>query len=663
MNVNDFLPFALKLTESQEAAKKYADHFYELLSFIDPTEINESYKNAFENKDYANALSILANHFRNKPKPPVSELCAKASYNQQAADKYLEGKATIINVEWEFPNAEVDFLFNPTKINGPINHEWLWQFNRHPYWVSLANAYVATSDEKYPIRFKKELLKWIAQTYVPEKWNGPDSAWRTIECGIRLLGGWHVTFDGMRSSDNIDDLTLLLMIASMHRQSIHLKNNPTGKNWLMMEANGVYTFSALYPEFSDAKENRILAQSRIIEEIEKQILPDGMHNELSPDYQSVVFNCAANLLSLASGLGFSSEVPRKVTELIENTVRSAIQLSTPAFTQPRSNDTYTIRTSCFTDRAEKLLGKKPEYSFVNSRRAEGAPPQGQTPSVFLPYAGFAVMRNDWTENSAYLCFDVGPLGAAHVHQDKLNINIYKGSQELIYDDGGGQYEISPARNYAVSGYAHNIALVDGLAQTRNSPAEYKEPADVNWISNDQFDYAVASYTDEYGKERIKPATQTREVRFCKPGFFIVSDTMRSSDGNNHSYEILFHLDTTKVNSISDYTNAVISDYGKTYEIAIIPLDDESAPVSLKTVSAITEPQYQGWYNGRNENNLHKAITVSREVKDVKDFRFNTLLFPVKSGDTLPQITKTAQNTVQITFEGKSYTIDLCSLNK
>ena len=569
----------------------------------------------------------------------------------------------MVNIDWAFPNGEMDFLFNPTELEGPINHEWLWQFNRHDYWCNMARAYNGTGDEKYAEAFSAQLLKWIAQTGIPEKWNAPGSAWRTIECGLRLLGSWPASYDGFRKSPSLADVSVLLMIASMHRQSVHLVEHPTGKNWLMMESNGVYSFSSLFTELSDSEINRKIATERLLNELEGQILPDGMHNELSPDYQFVVLNCASNFYNLALSLGVADEIPSSFVELMRKTINAAILLSTPALTQPKTNDTHIINTVAYTGRAERLLGYKPEYRFVNSKRAEGEPPQGETASAYLPYAGFAVMRSDWSENAAYLCFDVGTLGTAHVHQDKLNINIFKGSQELIYDDGGGQYEISRAREYALSGHGHNTVLVDGLPQYRKVPLCTDEPIDAGWVTNDVFDYAAATYDDTFGKEMIKPATHKREVRFCKPNFFIVSDTLTSVDGNTHDYEALFHLDTTKVRELTEYKNGIISDFGKAYEVVMIPLDENTAPVELKTVSAVTEPQMQGWYNGRNETNLHEAITVSRKVSGVKDYRFNTLIFPVKAGDALPKVTECANGQVNICFEGKKYTVDFHSLNK
>ncbi len=653
----------------ESAALKFASHLEELFDTIDADAIGDAYRDAVKDENYLNAAAALAKYFREKPAFPLSENVSvtgipggKAAYDRRMAENTLVGRMREVNIDWTFPDGEIDFLFDPTALNGPRNHEWLWQFNRHAYWGNLAYTYSDTGEEKYAAGFVRQLLKWIAQTELPEKWNAPGSAWRTIECGLRLLGNWPVALDCFKCSPSFPDAALLLMIASMHRQSLHLCAHPTGGNWLMMESNGVYTFSALFPELRDAEQNRALAAERLICELEKQILPDGMHNELSPDYQGVVFTCAANFYSLAQKLGLADEVPERVTSLIERTVGAAISLSTPAFTQPRTNDTYTIRTGHYTERAELLLGSTPEYRFMNSRGSEGVSPFGENPSVFLPWAGFAVMRTGWGKDDAYLCFDVGPLGTGHMHQDKLNINLYKGDEELIYDDGGGQYEQSPARGYATSGYGHNTVLADGLAQFRRTPLQMSEPIDAGWVSNEVFDYACGIYEDGFGGEQRRLATHKREVRFCKPGFFCVVDTLRSADGDAHDYELLFHLDTTRVRVLDEYKNGVISEFGRKYELVMIPFDEDGREVTLQAVSAQTEPQMRGWYNGRNESRLHEAITVSRKVSGVKDYRFVTLLFPVKAGEALPGAEKNG-GTVSVSFENKAYTFDIEAMNR
>ena len=653
------------LSQDINTVQKFAEHLDELFLFIDCEKIGAEFSNAVKDSNYSKAVHLCAEYFRNRKKPDleIGQISSMRECDITAARKSVKGIARVINIDWEFPNGEVDFLFDPTEIKGPRNHEWLWQFNRHDHWGNLARAYSKTGEEIFASTFAKELRKWIAQTEITENWNGPGSAWRTIECGLRLLGNWLISFDGFKKSESVDDVTLLLMIASMHRQAVHLVKNPTGENWLMMESNGVYAFSAVFPEFKDSDSNRKLAAERLLREMKLQTLPDGVHNELSPDYRYVVFRCVSNFYSLSKAFGFSEEISGEFVELIKKSVNVAIMLSTPAFTQPRTNDSYTIPTSYFTKQAESMFGFSPEYRYVNSKRKEGNPPENIGTSVFFPYSGFAVMRSDWGEDASYLCFDVGPLGVAHIHQDKLNINLFKGNRELIFDDGGGQYEISDFRKYAISGYDHNTILVDGMAQNRTAPKYCEEPIDAGWIIGEDFDYAVGVYDDGYGYNQIKSAVHKREIRFCKPDVFVVSDTVTSTDDSAHDYELLFHLDTLKIKQIPQFGNAVMSDYGDDYEVLIIPFDEEGKKVDLIIATGETEPCVRGWYNGRNESNLHKATTVSRKVCGVKNFRFNTLLIPIKAGTPIPEIVFSDDNLISLCFNGKEYNINLAELNK
>ena len=659
-----FFDIAKTVAASDGIAEKYAAHLDELFTAVVPERIGEEFCAALKDGSNEVALHVLATYYREKPSAPVDNLRADGGrYSAEVADNAVIGKMREVNVDYTFEGGEIDFLFNPTEENGPLNHEWLWQFNRHYYWGSMAQAYAKTKDEKYAVAFERQILKWIAQTELVDNWNGPGSAWRTIECGLRLLGAWQVTFDGFRKSASVSDVTLLLMIASMHRQALHLVAHPRTGNWLMMESNGLFTFSALFPELSDAEENRRLAAERLLRELELQLLPDGMQYELSPDYHGVVVHCAANFCNLSIALGRGEEISDGYREMLRRAVSAMIALSTPGHTQPRTNDTFTIPTTSFTRGLTTLLGDDPVYRYFNTHRAEGTPPTEGNASCFLPYAGFAAMRSDWGPDATYLCFDVGPLGVAHMHQDKLNINLYKGSTELIYDDGGGQYEESDARKYALSGYGHNTVLVDSLAQSRKEPKVSSEPIDAGWQSNETYDYAFGVYDDTFGPYHKILASHKREVLFVKPDFYCVTDTLTSLDGRPHDYEVLFHLDTTSARKLTGQPNAVISEFGGDTELVIVPIDSAKVTPTLTMLSGKLEPMMRGWYNGRNERSLHKAITVARKASGEMSCRFTSLLFPVHRGGSCPTVTKNEDGTVTVRFYGKVTTIDPSNLAK
>ena len=650
-------------TAELSAAKREA-HIEAFFRGITPERIGEEYKKALASGDRENAVRLAAAYFRGRQVPPIPDFAA-GGYSRTVADRGVRGIMREVNIDYAFPGGKIDFLFNPTVENPPLNHEWLWQLNRFNWWDHMARAYADTRDETYARAFEEQLIGWIGQTDPhPTDYNGAGSAWRTIEEGLRLMGSWQTAFNLFRVSPSVPDEALILMVSSMHRQALHLKAHPTTGNWLLMETNGVYTFASLFPEFADAEELRRWACDTIVRELDIQLLPDGFQRELSPDYQLVSFNCAAGVWRTASACGRVSELPASYPAHLKNMALCYAATSTPALVQPRTNDCYTMFTSRVTGIAESMFPDIPEFAYLTSRRTRGEAPKGETASRYLPWAGFAVMRTDWSETASYLCFDVGPLGAGHMHQDKLNINLWKGEQELIFDDGGGQYEHSRARVYGTSAYDHNTVTVDGLAQVRSDPKVVKEPIDAAWQTNAAFDYAAAEYTDGFGQDGNRIAVHRREVRFCKPEFYIVRDTLTANDGNPHAYSVRFHMDTLNVAPCDAVSGAYYADFGKEWDLLLVPVTDkgESVPTS-RTASGQTEPEYLGWYVGRNAEVNHPATTLLWDAEPAVSRHFTTLLFPVRKGDALPVISIDADGILAVTFRGQTFTLDKNGLDR
>ena len=77
---------------------------------------------------------------------------------------------------------EIDWLYQPGD-----DPEFIYQLNRHRYWVCLGQAYAMTGDERYARCFAGQLLDWIQKNPITEE-TKPKS-WRTIEAGLRG-GAW-----------------------------------------------------------------------------------------------------------------------------------------------------------------------------------------------------------------------------------------------------------------------------------------------------------------------------------------------------------------------------------------------------------------------------------------------------------------------------------------
>lgn len=643
---------------------------------IDGARIGSRFLNARREKDENAMIRAVAEYYRNRPASPYLSKRLKArQYSVETADRASNNDFTVINIPWKFSEG-LNWIFNPTWEKKPVNHEWLWQLGRMAFLHDMARCYQDTGSDRYSKAFEPIIHSWIIQADKEAAISGPGShnTWRTIDTGIRLLYAWPAAFEVFRKAPEFSDETLCMMLASMHEQAEFLRHNHRKRsNWLLMEMAGVYTFASQFPEFKDAEAWRKYAAKVFSKAFCKQVLPDGMHDELSPDYHYVSLNCAEIFINQAQMSQRMNELPEKLVSCFKAGFEASLALATPGLTAPRTNDCYTFHLpGIFKSGTESFPGNE-LFQWVASERKSGkAPASVPSASRMLPYAGFIAMRSGWDADALYCCFDVGPIGNGHQHWDKLNINIYKGKEELIFDDGGGQYEKSAYRWYGRSAADHNTVLVDNMVQMRYQPRVAARPVKAEWITNPEFDYARAAYTDTFavwkydGNENdiplFKPATHTREVRFCKPEFFCVVDTLKSADGKLHDYELRFQLNTAKVHKVRKYPGAILSDYeGNDYDILIVPLYPELLKVSTSSGRRAVLPA--GWFVGRNDMSRMKATTVMMKAEQQKNFRFATLLIPVRKNSGLPVIRNLGKNRFEVVVNGKSFEIDLAALNK
>ena len=66
---------------------------------------------------------------------------------------------------------EIDWSYQP----GP-DPEFIFQMNRHQYWICLGQAYAMTGDEAYAECFASQLVHWIKKNPLTEETKG--TTWR-----------------------------------------------------------------------------------------------------------------------------------------------------------------------------------------------------------------------------------------------------------------------------------------------------------------------------------------------------------------------------------------------------------------------------------------------------------------------------------------------------
>ena len=203
----------------------------------------------------------LASYFRTRTSVPwKTDLRsvgdpADGGHDQGYADAIVRGEFNEQNIPHTFPNAEVDWHYNPTRIDMdlPINNEWQWQLGRMSYWPNLGRTYRATRDETYAETFVNHLRSWAEQCVRPDdSGNYAESPWRTIESGIRMARSWpdtyHLFLDSPTFTD--EDILLFLKVCVEHGHHLRTHHKPRG-NWLTMKMAGLYTIGAAFPELKE----------------------------------------------------------------------------------------------------------------------------------------------------------------------------------------------------------------------------------------------------------------------------------------------------------------------------------------------------------------------------------------------------------------------------
>jgi hypothetical protein len=640
-------------------------------------------KAATEAEDWAGARAALAGYMRSRERPrwffdgrkrpapatqPNRKLVAEA-------DRYARNELVSVGV-WHAFGEDIDWTANPT-----ANHylEWTWQLSRHHFWRTLGRAYGETGDEEYARAFVRQMRDWVHDNPVPRNKadQGPGSRWRTIEAGIRVSQSWPEAFYRFLTSPSFTDDDLCLMVKSFAEHARYLREFPTRGNWLMMEADGLYHVGALFPEFREAAAWRRVAMQRLYDELVNQVYPDGAQYELSTNYHLVTLDNARWALELARLNDYA--VPADYVDRMEGMYTFNLYMARPDWRLPDLNDGYEHDVRPSMRDAVRYFPKREDFRWVATGGREGRRP-AQTSYAF-EYAGFLVMRSGWDPRARWGLLEVGPFGAAHQHEDKLNLLLYAYGRPLLIEAGNYAYDTSQWRRYVLSSYAHNVILIDGLGQHRRGGdrREYvvRESLPHKWRSTESFDYAAGTYgnvaCERYGKGNVLPARWSRHVLFVKDGasnpdarrgYWLVVDGLEPTDDATHVYEAMFHLDGDAA-KMDASTGRVDTTKDGAANLAIVPAD--GIPVQVRVVKGQETPHVQRWVRdgGLSDYRMRAVPTAIYRQERAGPTAFIYVFYPTPAGADAADIRVEAvridprgTSTVRVTIDGAVDTLSV-----
>lgn len=470
-------------------------------------------------------------------------------------------------VDHQFENG-VDWFHNPTEADEhDFTPEWQWTLNRHYQWMALADAYDATGNSTYANAFERQLKSWIAQCPRPDGSGlAHPSAWRTIEAGIRSGTVWPYVFETFRRCDDVSDEVLWRWVCSFRDHGRHLLRYVTSQNWKAMESNGLAHVGAMFPELDGARTFRMTGVDRSIAELERQFYPDGLQHELAPRYGVV-----GSLANIYSALSLGAEdgalvVPDRAWERIADVSGAYARLAAPDGRCPSLHD------SDYLDVAPVMA----EFG------GDGTPWTSEK-SDRLPWGGYGILRRD----DRYAMLDAGPYGAAHQHQDTLQVVGYADGEWLLVDPGAPPYTDSPVTDHLRSAAAHNVVLLDGARhEVRPEVLIADNPQPVGLATGSALDVTAAARTFETVESGV---TFDHERVLCDIADigWLALDRVEARGDRPHAFEWLWQ--TPGSVTIDGDSAKVDGSNGASLDIELMG----TRPTTMSVDSAERDP-YRGW---------------------------------------------------------------------
>ena len=488
------------------------------------------------------------------------------------ADAACDGKFKILGHGCLSFGNPVDWHFDPvsgrrapplhwTKID-PLNtylvgdSKVIWELNRHQWLTSLGQAHRFTGDGRYTAAFAAFVSSWmlVNRRGVGINWTS------SLEVAYRLIA-WCWTLRLFKDSPALPPQLLVNMTASIREHALHveryLSHYFSPNTHLTGEALGLFYAGVLFPELPGASRWRDRGTRILINQLQKQVLSDGVYFEQSMYYQAYTAEIYLHFLILAKENGIA--LPPFVGERVQAMLDFLVDLSYPNRSLPQIGDSDGGRLLPLMSRtADDFRGtfavaaaffKRPDYAWAAGGPALeiawllgaagweefallDASPPSRAASQCYGGGGYAIMRSDWGTQAHQLVLDAGPLGCpisgAHGHADLLSIQCTAFGEPHIVDPGTGCYTFDPTwRDYFRGSAAHSTVIVDGLNQaTPAGPFSWVERPGASlrrWISTGAFDLADAEH-EAYGG-LADPVTHRRRVYFRKPNYWLVVDDL------------------------------------------------------------------------------------------------------------------------------------------
>ena len=320
------------------------------------------------------------------------------------------------------------------------NRSLLWNFNLHyfEYLHPLTAQYLETCDRKFLAKTQQMIRGWIRQN--PQQQQGP--GWSAYTISLRLTN-WIAFLSTV--GQHLEASFQKEMEESIFQQYVylseHLEKDVLGNHYF--ENLKTLVLCALFFGDRNALSSYLLAFQK---ECREEILPDGMHFELSPMYHKIVLE---GLLRVTICLR-EAKIPNAELEQMAQDMLDAADTMEHGLS----------RTPLFNDCGNNVAKSLDALISAAKNRLGLAPVRREA----LAQSGYYFFENGpWR-----LIVDAGAVGPdyipGHSHCDAMSFELYRNGETILVNCGTYGYQCKE-RYYFRSTEAHNTVQIQGVEQS------------------------------------------------------------------------------------------------------------------------------------------------------------------------------------------------------
>lgn len=321
--------------------------------------------------------------------------------------------------------------------------EWVAGMHRFVWQDALLAAYRETGSERYAAGWARLAADWFSQHAVvdPQRFE-----WLDIQVGIRAARLAAASECLKRSSAFTGEFLLRFLGAVYaHARKSYLYPRHTTHNKAIIEADGLFRLTTLFPEFHEAPLWRSRAVEVLESNLEAQLTLEGVQREWTPVYHNLVAALLVDLLWLAKLNRIP--LPGSLRAATRRMMDFSVAMTAPDWSFPMFGDSRReAGAERSADRPWRPLLRAAELFDEPEWRAcaRGDPSGMRMRSRCFAASGMYFFRTGWSPEAVYIALHCSPPAiSGHDQPDNKTFELYAGGRWLMPDSGVFAYPNTP----------------------------------------------------------------------------------------------------------------------------------------------------------------------------------------------------------------------------